>query len=230
MSFKLLLLIVLATPMFGEGISFRVYTWPLQGLVSEDSKIFRVPELYYLDQDDQPKRLRLARGSITRRHRYNGTRPLRLVQLAEGSEGEVLTRKFTQISVKGMEDALLVFNPDQPFSDGSPNVSLLNVHPKKVPTGKATLVNSSSRNVLVQLNGENVRLSPGQGVTRSPDHAKNGMAKMRVRLATSTTGGDLKMVFTGTLRAYKDAPNLFVIQEYGERMQVRSLRGLTGDS
>ncbi|GEM_PF-3110271 len=227
----LLLPLFLLVPGLRAEFSFKVYTWPLQGLVSESSDIARLPELYYLDKQDQPRRLRIARGSVTRSHRYDGPSPLRLVIKEEQASGEDRFRAFARVPIQTQtENTLLIYNPDQPLGNGQPNVAAMNVDPRKVPDGKATLYNSSRRTVLLQVDGRNVQLQPGKGLIQAPGSEGEAFSRMRVRVAATKEGQEAKIMFSGSIRIFKEEPNLFLIQEYGDRYQVRSLRGLTRDS
>lgn len=228
MKFKFLVFFVGLTPTLFAEIHFRVYTWPLQGLVSETSDIAALPELFYLNKEDQPKRLRISRGSISQRHRYDGESPLRLVQKTGSVGGEDQFSPFAQVRVqRNAEHTLLIFNPDQPRSNGGANVSVMHADPRRVPKGKATFYNTSSQIVLMNVDGRNFRIRSGRALIQEPEERGVAFSRMRVRLAARhPTREEMKMMFTGTLRIFDDRPNLFLVQEYGDRMQVRSIRGL----
>jgi len=229
MNYKLLLLLLGLSQACPAEIHFRVYTWPLQGLVSEASDIVRLPELYFLDEDERPTPLRLARGSVTKRYRYDGDSPLRLVQKTGEVDGVDQFAPFAQLRIqRDAEHTLLLFNPDQPRSNGQANVSVMHADHRRVPDGKATFYNSSRSSLVLNLDGQNFRVAPGGAVIREPGLPGEAFSRMRVRVAAPHPNRqELKMMFTGSIRIFHDQPNLFLVQEYGERIQVRSLRGLT---
>ncbi len=228
MSCKLFALLLCLPPLLPGDIQFRIYTWPLQGLVSGSSDIESLPELYYLNDRDQPQRLRIARGSVTKRYRYDGDSPLRLVKKTGEVGGEDQFAPFAQVRIqRDAEHTLLLYNPDQPRSDGQANVSVMHADHRRVPKGKGTFYNSSSQTVILNLDGESFRLAPGGAVIREAGIPGEAFRRMRVRVAAPHPNRqELKMMFTGSIRIFEDQPNLFLVQEYGERMQVRSIRGL----
>jgi len=204
-------------------LRFQVHAWEQQGLLTEDTVWNAMPPLFYGEGGGR-KSLRATRGQTSPVHRYDGTSPLRFYK--RGAAADALP--YAQVDFDpAWENMVVLLFPDQVGSDGLVRAQALDIAPEKAPAGKAYFYNGSGSPLRVQVNGRVLQLQPHGSVLLAPrefgQSSVRGMTMSQVYLARPDAEGEWKQIHSAVLYLKADHPNLFLIMNYGRRVQIRTL-------
>ncbi|GEM_PF-2266576 len=194
----------------------RFYTWPLQGILHDQMSIPALPD-GYVRGENGVKEVVLARGSMSPPFRYRGSDALELVtRIPDGKDPETGKARWKLQTLAQPEiprewkQAVVVLFPDSTQGDGTWRSLPLETGDLKLPKGGSRYMNTSRRGLVLEVDGKQQPLAPGESMTLS----KSGSGKDRVRLrmyGRNPRTQEVELIYTASHWRKQESGNLYVI-------------------
>ena len=207
---------------------FSVYVWPAQGLIAPSGSTKAIPNLIYAD-DDGVHGLKVTRGQLSRTYAYRGDSPLRLRvrPVASDTQDSPASAPYATVPFRPEWDQFTVLvYPEQRGTQGV-RATALDFRPDRVPVGKATFYNASTNRVRFVAGGRAHSLAPGQRLALSrselEERRTQGLSEFRVVVGRQDRRQRWSTVYNRLHYLDSSQRCLFVIAEYGNRVQVHPI-------